>query len=52
MKKTIIIAALLLTTGFTSTFAATTGDKNNLGTADRSIDKNNLGTADRNGECW
>ena len=47
MKKFIIAAAILFTTGITSSFANTTGDKNNLGTADRNGDKNNLGTADR-----
>ena len=44
MKKFIIAAAIILTTGVSTTFA---GEKNNLGTADRTGEKNNLGTADR-----
>jgi hypothetical protein len=43
MKKFIIAAAIILTAGVSTTFA---GEKNNLGTADRT-EKNNLGTADR-----
>ncbi len=54
MKKTIIILALLFTTGISSTFAANQsykgGEKPNLGTADRGGEKPNLGTADRGGE--
>ncbi len=50
MKKLIIVAAILLTTGITSSFANNTVDKPNLGTADRNADKPNLGTADRNAD--
>jgi peptidoglycan hydrolase CwlO-like protein len=50
MKKLIIAAAILLTTGISSSFANTIVDKPNLGTADRNADKPNLGTADRNAD--
>lgn len=46
MKKLIIALAIIFSTGITTSFAATTREKNNLATADRG-EKNNLATADR-----
>ena len=51
MKKFTIVLAVLLSIGINTTFAVSDmGEKNNLGTADRTGEKNNLGTADRTGE--
>jgi hypothetical protein len=50
MKKIIIALAIIFSTGITTSFAATTSEKNNLATADRAGEKNNLATADRAGE--